>query len=30
MGDYVLAMSTETAENMMVKKGGAISGGFFA
>ncbi|MFZ2196608.1 MAG: VOC family protein [Thermodesulfovibrionales bacterium] len=29
MGDYVLAATTETDENRMVKKPGAINGGFF-
>jgi uncharacterized protein len=29
MGDYVLAATTETDENQMVKTPGAINGGFF-
>lgn len=29
MGDYVLATTTETDENRMVKKPGTINGGFF-
>ena len=29
MGDYVTAATTETDENMMVKRPGAINGGFF-
>jgi len=29
MGDYVVAATTETDENMMIKKPGAINGGFF-
>ncbi len=29
MGDYVLAATTETDENRMVKRPGAINGGFF-
>jgi hypothetical protein len=29
MGDYVTAATTETDENRMVKKPGAINGGFF-
>jgi predicted enzyme related to lactoylglutathione lyase len=29
MGDYVLAATTETDENRMVKTPGAINGGFF-
>jgi len=29
MGDYVTATTTETDENRMVKKPGAINGGFF-
>ena len=29
MGDYVIAATTETDENRMVKKPGAINGGFF-
>jgi uncharacterized protein len=29
MGDYVIAATTETDENGMVKKPGAINGGFF-
>jgi uncharacterized protein len=29
MGDYVLAGTSETDENMMVKKPGTINGGFF-
>jgi len=29
MGDYVIAATTETDENNMVKKPGAINGGFF-
>lgn len=29
MGEYVLAETTETDENMMIKKPGAINGGFF-
>ncbi len=29
MGDYVLATTTETDENRMVKRPGAINGGFF-
>jgi uncharacterized protein len=29
MGDYVLAGTTETDENRMVKRPGAINGGFF-
>lgn len=29
MGDYVLAATTETDENRMIKRPGAINGGFF-
>ncbi len=29
MGDYVIAATTETDENRMVKRPGAINGGFF-
>ena len=29
MGDYVTAATTETDQNMMVKRPGAINGGFF-
>lgn len=29
MGDYVIAATTETDENNMIKKPGAINGGFF-
>ncbi len=29
MGDYVTATTTETDENRMIKKPGAINGGFF-
>ncbi len=29
MGDYVIAATTETDENRMVKRSGAINGGFF-
>ena len=29
MGDYVTAATTETDENMMVRRPGAINGGFF-
>jgi predicted enzyme related to lactoylglutathione lyase len=29
MGDYITAMTAETDENMMIKKPGAINGGFF-
>ena len=29
MGDYVLAGTTETDENRMIKKPGTINGGFF-
>lgn len=29
MGDYIVAATTETDENRMVKKPGAINGGFF-
>ncbi len=29
MGDYVIASTTETDENRMIKKPGAINGGFF-
>jgi predicted enzyme related to lactoylglutathione lyase len=29
MGDYITATTTETDENMMIKKPGAINGGFF-
>jgi predicted enzyme related to lactoylglutathione lyase len=29
MGDYVIAATTETDENRMIKKPGAINGGFF-
>lgn len=29
MGEYVVASTTETDENMMVKRPGAINGGFF-
>jgi len=29
MGDYVTAATTETDENNMIKKPGAINGGFF-
>jgi hypothetical protein len=29
MGEYVLVTTTEVDENMMIKKPGAINGGFF-